>query len=143
MEEREILSVFVYGYDGCGYHARASAAAKTTFGDENVQVKTFETRDEFRKWLISPDGTKEQLSTFGEKAASHSSSPYVWITEADKTWYVGGCDDLLSLINQLDEEKSATGKYYLPQGFVQMVLKDQALAKFVQTKNLPVVGMKQ
>jgi len=84
------MKLRVAGYASCGYFKTAAKALQglsAIFPDRlAVQVDTHETRDEYKAWLPSMNGSLG--------APGHTSSPIVWM-EGDTNSYIGGCDDTL------------------------------------------------
>ena len=93
-------TIFIAGYATCGYHKRALRAANAFFGASTVSDRTFSSRAQYKQWLQTKDG----LQFSDQAAASHTSSPFVWINQDQ---YVGGCDETLAWISKLRQEAEA------------------------------------
>ncbi len=52
-------------------------------------------RDAYKEWLAQ--NKDEHLKTFGPRAGTHTSSPFVWKNDTE---FIGGCDDTLDFIRQ-------------------------------------------
>jgi hypothetical protein len=102
------VNLSVAGFENCSFHQRALAAAKAMHQAgliASLDDRTFTTRDEYRQWLFSKDGR----ASFGEAAAKHSSSPFVW-SSAPIT-FVGGCDATLELAVKLQKASELAAEH--------------------------------
>mgnify|MGYP001440373694 CR=1 FL=1 len=95
------------------YHTRALAAAQEAFGSEKVNDRTFANKELYETWLLTKDGLKfTNLSYISQYiddeenpdknfCADHTKSPFTWINDNE---YIGGCEDTMKLIDNLDNQ---------------------------------------
>ena len=100
----QINTVSVAGYASCGYHQKALAAAQAFFGTEKVNDRTFASRDLYKTWLNTKDGLTFTGNPSKNYGADHTSSPFTWINEST---FVGGCDDTMAMLEELENKKAA------------------------------------
>ena len=97
----KINSISIAGWSTCGYHKRALAAARDAFGNKKVNDRTFASKDLYKTWLLTKDGLKFTGNPSKNYGADHTSSPFTWINDNE---FVGGCDDTMALIDNLDNQ---------------------------------------
>jgi len=98
--------ITISGFRECMYHQRALGEAREMSKKGHVKKvvdRTFATRREFQDWLLSKDGR----CRFGPGAQTHTSSPFVWIGEAQ---FLGGCEDLLRFAQHLEDAEASQGR---------------------------------
>jgi hypothetical protein len=88
------VTIFVVGYQGCGYFIRAARAAESVAKrNASVDYKVQEmSRPDFKSWVA-------QVSK--DRGIKHSSSPLVFEGDDPKTSpIIGGCDDTLAYLTK-------------------------------------------
>jgi len=85
-----MTEVNIAGWATCGFYQKLKTALlglAVLYPDLRINLVEHPDRNTFREWLFS---NREQ---YGEKAANHTSSPFVWL---GNNQFIGGCDDTLS-----------------------------------------------
>ncbi|TYZ67893.1 hypothetical protein PybrP1_010139 [[Pythium] brassicae (nom. inval.)] len=89
----------VAGWRGCPFFQKTAdvVGAMSALYPESVtrELHEFPDRDAFRAWLAaSADAIAAHFGGADARAATHTSSPFVW---ANSRGFIGGCDDTLAL----------------------------------------------
>jgi len=99
----------IAGWSTCGFHKRAMQVLSSISLLFPSRIKvidhTFSSRAQYRSWLID-SGFREAVSGKDPRATSHTSSPFVWLSEKntpeidqnDVVGFVGGHDDTISFL---------------------------------------------
>ncbi len=97
MVEEPNGKLLIAGFGQCPFHVRAVDIAEKIANDAlALDVKTFESGVEYRKWLIANRSTFQPQ----EKAMQHSTSPICILNKK----YLGGCDDFLNWAKLHDQQ---------------------------------------
>lgn len=101
----------IAGWATCGFHKRAMSVLSSISLLFPSRIKvidhTFPSRDHYRAWLIE-GGFREVVGGQDPRASSHTSSPFVWVSENptsepdknDVVDFIGGHDDTMSFLRK-------------------------------------------
>jgi thioredoxin/glutathione reductase (selenoprotein) len=129
MSSQQILHIA--GWSTCSFYARATKVLSSLSLLFPTQLKVvdhaFDSRDEYRAWLID-GGFRDNL--IDTRAHTHTSSPFCWISKRatakplhkDVISFVGGCDDTLEFCRKLcapKEEMEAEIAMMMDDGYTE------------------------
>lgn len=125
------LNLHIAGWSTCGFYKRAHTVLSSLSVLFPTRIKVvqheYETREDYRSWLIDKDFRSELSDS---RAHTHTSSPFVWVSKRatskplskDVIDFVGGCDDTLAFCRKIcappkEEEEEEDGVTMVDDGF--------------------------
>ena len=94
-----MTKLHIVGWKQCPYHQRAIKYANNNIKNIlQIDQRTYNTRDEYREWLVKSDDHKSIIRKLkGDSiAAKHVTSPFVFLTNEDYSLtFVGGATELM------------------------------------------------
>ena len=94
-----MTKLHIVGWKQCPYHQRAIKYANNNIKNIlQIDQRTYNTRDEYREWLLKSDDHKSIIRKLKDDsiAAKHVTSPFVFLTNEDYSLtFVGGATELM------------------------------------------------